>query len=209
LQGDGQLQPDDAGADDGHRGRQIDPVEHVVVDDEPVAEALAPARRNTRPGARRDDDGPGLDASAVHVQRVRVEQARAPEQPRGFGPAVHGLVDEADEAVAFAAHAGHDGPAVDARRVGLHAETMRLPNRLGRVGRGDEQLAGHAADPRTGRAVVRRLDEQHALGVHARRPISRHAGRAGANDRHVAGEGHDGRLLWGDRLDFRRGGRAT
>ena len=66
--------------------------------------------------------------------------------------------------------------------VKTHAEAPRVSNRMGRLGSGDQQLAGHAAHPRAGGTINTALDGQHLGRVGQRGAVGRHAGGAGADD---------------------------
>jgi hypothetical protein len=137
---------------------------------EPVAMTMRPAStRSTVPSVPLD-----------HEQMIAGKRASA-HHPLLGRPVLDRLDDEAHEAVALALDALHHRPAVDLGRSPSRRRRRRLLDHVRRLGRGDQQLGRHAADPRAGRAVLRTLDQQHALGCLPRRAKRPHAGRAGAD----------------------------
>ena len=182
AQGLAQFEADHAGADHGHRSRQVVPVKHIVAGDDAGADVLE-LRQAQRRRAGGDDDAPGVDLGmVVDLQRARAGKARVALQAVLGGDGFHGLEHETDEAVAFALHARHHGRAVDPHLTGVHAERTGRVQRVRRVGRGDQELARHAADPGAGGAVVRALDHHGARALRFCRAIGGHAGGAGADD---------------------------
>ena len=177
-----QFEADDTRAHHGHRTGQVLPVEHVVVDDQALTQAFAPCCGDGRAGAGGDDDSLGLHTHGPHLQGVVVDEAGVTLQPVFFRPVVDGVDDKADKAVALAAHTRHHGAAVHPQRPTVHAEAPRVSNRMGRLGSGDQQLAGHAAHPRAGGTINTALDGQHLGRVGQRGAVGRHAGGAGADD---------------------------
>ena len=132
---------------------------------------------------RRDDDAFGAHDEVVADLQVVVvhEPGHAPEAVL-VGNAVDGFEYEADKPVALAAHALHDGVAVDTRLVDLNAERRRLAHGMSCLGGRNQQLAWHAADAGTGRAVGAPLDENDAAGPLAGGAIGGQPGRTGADD---------------------------
>jgi hypothetical protein len=64
-----------------------------------------------------------------------------------FGNAFNVAQNEIDEPVALALHSIHDRTAIDAdNTIMVHTEARRRFDGVGRIRRGDEQLARHAAD---------------------------------------------------------------
>ena len=61
----------------------------------------------------------GAHLRGAHLQRVVVDEARVAQQALLGGPGLHRLDDEADEAVALAAHARHHRAAVDGHAAGV------------------------------------------------------------------------------------------
>ena len=180
-----QLQADDAAADHGHRAGQIRPLEHGVAGDEALARRL-PLGRHDRRGTGGDHHAGGLDdRMLIHLQLAWADEARMAAQFFFVGNRIDAVEHEADKAVALAAHPGHHLPAIDAHGARMHAETGRGSYRMGRLGRRDQEFAGHAAHPGAGRAVRSAFYHQHALVMHARRPVRRHAGRAAADHGHI------------------------
>ena len=109
-----------------------------------------------------------LSAGHQVVGLVRSDERAAEVRARGIEPLI-GTLDHlehrADEVVAQNAKAGHHSPAVDARLAGLDPEYRGLADRVRRLGRGDQQLARHAADPGAGGAVRPALDQHQTVGV--------------------------------------------
>jgi hypothetical protein len=186
-----ELEPDHPGSEHGAGLRQVLPVEQVVVDDDAVAEPgeFGGAAR-PRPGG--DDDPPRFDAIApVELQRMAVEKAHPPADPRARRPGADGVHHESDEAIPFPAHALHDRPSIDADRTAdQHAEALGARRLVGRVRRGDQQLRRHASHQRTGRAIACGLDQQHVRGMGTRRPVGSHPRRSCTDDGDVNCSGH-------------------
>jgi hypothetical protein len=95
--------------------------------------------------------------------------------------AVDAIQHEADEAVALAPHARHHGYAVDALFTGMHAEFRRRVEHVRRLGRRDQELAGHAADPGAGGAVMAAFDHHRARALRPGGAVGHQARRAGAD----------------------------
>ena len=94
------------------------------------------------------------------------------------------LVSHSDEAVTLAPYTVHDRAAVDSHGRD-HAQWLRLLGVMRCVCSSDQQLARHAPDARTRRAVHASLDEDYVLAVLHRRSIRGEPGGARSNDRDV------------------------
>src|SRR6185436_17314856 len=93
-----------------------------------------------------------LDGDVADGERVIAHELRVPDELVGGRDRLHPLRDEADEAIPLASHARHHGLAVDAD-VATQSERVESLDRMRRLGRCDQQLAGHAADASARRAV--------------------------------------------------------
>ena len=173
-----QLEGDDAGADDGETFGQVGELEDVVARDRAVAEAVERGR-HVRPAPGGDDDGAGLDTHAIiDHQRRGTGEAGVTAQPVLLGDRLRVADGEGDEAVALVADPLEHRRSVDSQRAArMHAEAVRPGDGVRRLGRGDEQLRGHAPDARARGAIRAVLDEERtaaraldlAAGVEARR----------------------------------------
>ncbi len=124
--------------------------------------------------------------SAVDGQRVVVHEPRVSTQLVDVGNLVHSARDKTHETITLALHASHHGLAVDVNAaLELETESGETFDRVRRLGRRDQQLAGHAADTGAGRAIGPAFDEQRARTGRLGGAIRRQSGRAGADHRHV------------------------
>src|ERR1035437_38151 len=159
-----QLQADDSRADHGHRFGQIVPVEHVVANDETVAQGLERIRV-VGPRAGCDDDAFGRNAGKVSDrQRMVVHETRMAANTVRVRHVLHVAQHETDKAVALAPDTIHDFAAIDAgSAIDMDAKTRCPSDGMGSVSGGNEKLARHAADACTGGAIVAAFDrsEEH------------------------------------------------
>jgi hypothetical protein len=155
-----QLEADHAGTDHGNRCGQIGPVEYVVVDDEAIPE-FSERIGISHSRSRRNDDALRRDALVIaDDKRVVVLEARVTTNAIRFRDAFDIPQHEAYEAVAFAPHPRHDFAPFDADpAVEMRAETRQKLCRMHGLGRGDQELARHAADARAGRSVLAAFDQ--------------------------------------------------
>ena len=158
-----QLQADNPRADHGHGFGQIVPVEHVVADDQAVAQS--PERIEVG-GARAgcDDYALGRDARMVSDRyRMVVHETCMAANAVRVGNVLHVAQHETDKAVALAPYAIHDLAAIDAdNAIDMDAKARRLPDGMGGLGGGNEELARHAAHARAGGAIVAAFDNRGA-----------------------------------------------
>ena len=188
-----EFEPDHAGAEDGDGLRQIVPREDIVVHDEPVGGAAEHVRdRRRRTGG--DHGAREVDARVVvHLDRRGTRELRAARHAMRLGDALDARHDEADEAVALALHAGHHGCAIHLHRAfEPQAEGVPLRRTVRGLGRGDQQLARHAAHAGAGRAVGAGLDDHGAPAGRDGRAVRREAGSPGTDDGDVGGDGVHG-----------------
>ena len=183
VQGLREFERNHPGPEHGHRFGQVLPIEDIVVDDQPLARRRAPGRRHVRRRAGGDDDALRVHAGVpVHLQGVRVEEAGLADQPMLGRPVRYRVGDEADESIALAAHALHNLRPGYAQQRRMHPEGVGMGHRMRCFGRGDQQLARHAAHARAGCAVGATLDDQHIRRVRQRGAIGRHARRTRTDD---------------------------
>ena len=177
-----ELQADDAAAEHRDRLGQILPVEHVVAGREQIA-GCRERRRVDRPGAGRDQDRPGgYHRIVADLQAVVVDEARVSGQAMLRREVLDHLEHRADEIIAQGAYARHHRPAVDPCRPGSDPEHRRFAHGVRRLGRGDQQLARHAADPGAGGAARPLFDQHQPVGMLAHHAIGGEPGGPGADD---------------------------
>src|SRR5450830_1731028 len=102
------------------------------------------------------------------------------------GNVLHIAQHETDKAVALAPYAIHDPAAIDAdKAIDMDAKARCLPDGMGALGGGNEELARHAADARAGGAIVAAFDDYsgHSCGFGC--AVRGKARRAGADYRNV------------------------
>ena len=155
-----QFKPDNPGAHHGHGCGQIAPVEYVVADDQAIAEVHVCIRaRGARTGS--NDDTAGRDAGVVGDNDLMViQETRVALYAIRFGNGMDFAQDEADKTIALASDTIHDRGSVDTNTtVYANAKARRLPDGMGGIRGGNQELAWHAADARTGGAVIAALDD--------------------------------------------------
>ena len=179
-----QFQADHAGADHGDRRRQVGPFEHVVAGDH----AFDAGQLRQRGGGRAGGDH---DARRFHFgvvidkQGVRPRKTRMAAQLVTCRDAIDAFQYKADETVALAPDPLHYGDAVDAHLARVHAKAAGGSEHVRRLAGGDQQFAGHAADPGTGGAIRAAFDQDDTRAVRVRGAVGGQAGGAGANDGHI------------------------
>ena len=134
------LETDHTRTEHGDRGRQVIPVENVVIDDQSFAGGEQ-GLRHCRSRSRRDDDRACRDdPSAAQPQGIVVLEAGILAEKRHAFEALDGLSNEADKAVPFAANARHHAFAVDLRGRAVDAEKTRIARAMGRLCGRDQEL---------------------------------------------------------------------
>ena len=180
-----QFEADDADAHHRDRCRQIPPFEHVVTDHRALAQR-AQFRRDLRTGAGCNDDALGIDDGVlIHLQLPGIEKSCITAQTIAGGDFIDAVQHETDETVALGPYPRHHRLAVNAQWAGMHAEGGRRADGMRGIGGGNQQFAGHAADPRASGAVGSALDQHHPFAVRAGRAIRRQAGCTGTDDRDI------------------------
>ena len=181
-----QLQADDPGADHGHGFGQIVPSEHVVVDDQAVAQILERIRVG---GARAgcDDDALARDPRMVcDRQRMVVHETRMAANAVRRGDVFHVAQHATDKAVALAPYPVHDFAPIDANKaIDMDAKAGCLADGMGGVGGRNQELARHAADARAGGAIVAAFDDHGVCSCGFCCAVRGEACRAGTDYRNV------------------------
>ncbi|MNC30521.1 hypothetical protein D3C75_788080 [compost metagenome] len=113
------------------------------------------------------------------------EERRLAAQPVFLRPRFYRLHNEADEAIALAAHPIHYFPPVDLGCSRHDAKARRQRQHMSSICGADEQLAWHAANPGTGGAIDATFNHHEAVGMRFGRAVGRHASTAGANDGNI------------------------
>ncbi len=139
-----ELQPDHTRANHRHAARQRLPGEHVVVHDDALAHAReylghAGGRTGRDHHARRMHE-----RIAADLQHPVVDEVCVTNQPVRFWQRVDAIHDEADEAIALAAHALHYRLAVYPHALDPHAKRVRMTRGMRGFRRRDQQLRRHA-----------------------------------------------------------------
>ncbi len=179
----GELDPDDAAAEDDHRRRHAVELERVVAEQHPVAVDLEAGQRpGRRPGGEHDVlarvgrvadlDGGGGDEPPLAADEL---DAAALHQP------LQALVEPADDALLVFADAGR----VDAVQRGLHAELLALPGEVGDLAGVQQRLGGDAAAVQACAAQLRLVDQHDAHVELCRTQRARVSTAAAAQDDEV------------------------
>ena len=153
----GELDADDAAAQDDRGLRHAVQDQRVVGGDDAVAVDLQ-ARQRLRHGAGRQQDVAALDALAVHVDRGGGGQpalALDVGDLAGGDQALEALVQARDDAVLVLVDPGD----VDALEGGLDAELLALAGLVGDLARVQQGLGGDAAPVQAGAAELVLLDQ--------------------------------------------------
>jgi len=156
-----QFEADNPGANDRHGLRQVVPIEHIVADDQAVAQF---PERIGAVGARtgRNDDALGCDARMVSDRyRMVVHQTCMAANAVRVWNFLHITQDESNKAITLAPYALQDLTSIDAdSALHMNAKTGSDSHSMGRISGGDQQLARHAAHPRAGGAIVAAFDQR-------------------------------------------------
>lgn len=182
----GELYGDVAAADHQHAARQALEEERLVGGDRVF---LARNLRHLRPAAGGDENVPGAEALAVHLDAVRVEQAGVAFE-KGH-PAVHQQVAiDAVEAVDLAVLVADQGRPVEARLAGAPAIGPGLFEVFAVVRAVDQQLLRYATDVDAGAAQVAALRHRDAGTEAGGETGGADAPGAGADDEQIEIERH-------------------
>ncbi len=194
------FETDHAGAEHRHRARQVIPAEHIVIDNQTVA-GSAQGWRQVRRRTGGDHRAAELDAvrdcaiGTLHLERVWTGEVRVANELVAGGDLVDPLEHEADEAVTLAANPRHHSATVDSQRaIDPQAEGGPVLDPVGSLSSGDQQLAGHATDPRAGGTKRPALNDDGALPGRHRRAVGGQSGGTGTQHGDVDGVLHGGHL---------------
>ncbi len=157
----GELDADDAAAENDHRGRDAVELQRVVAGDDPLAVDVE-AGKGLRHGAGRQHDAVTLDGLVAHDDAVGPRQPALALDDRD-APALEEALDALPGAVHDLVLEGVDAAHLDALEAGLDAHARGLTSLVGDLGRVQKRLCGDASPVQARAADLVLLDQRDGL----------------------------------------------